>query len=408
MHRQPNRRVRIKVPRLLVGALAVLLSAGCSGSPDPAASAAPRADLPAASAPEAAPTGAPSSEVPPPLSAAAPPSAAPSLSPGLPVPPPAPAKPPAPTTRPPAPASAPANSGPAAGGWPNASNTGYESAPGYPGSLTTFTGELESNRTYRFMRFTGKLFVGTTDVTLNNITFYGCLFESNSVDDATVAVYSENVVFDYSTFAPSKDPAPPVSYKDGYQYAIDVKRDVRLTVDHSDIWGFGNGIQIGFSSKAKPFVVRNTWFHDARADGGIDHTDAILCSDGGPTFMVIDHNTISSAGNTNGLAFQVADNYYTDVTVTNNYFSGFGYTVNLGGNGKGNQRITFTGNTFGTDLKPMWGPLYGWGGTDVVWRDNKWRVAPGGYDKQTANDGKYWWPDGTLSTKDYPGQTAGR
>lgn len=119
--------------------------------------------------------------------------------------------------------------------------------------------------------------------------------------------------------------------------------------------------------------------------------------------MVIDHNRISSAGNTNGLAFQTAGTYYSDVTVTNNYFSGFGYTVNLGGDGKGNQRITFTGNTFGTDLKPVWGPLYGWGGKSVTWRNNKWHVAPGGYDKRTADDGKYWWPDGTLSTKDFTG-----
>ena len=200
-------------------------------------------------------------------------------------------------------------------------------------------------------------------------------------DDATVADYSDNVSFDYSTFAPLKASAPPVAHDAGSQYAIDQRRDGQLTVDHSDVWGFANGIEMGFSTQAKPFVVRNSWFHDARADGGTDHTDAILSSDGGPTFMVIDHNTISSVGNTNGLAFQRSDVYYSDVTVTNNYFSGFGYTVNIGGDGKGNQRIAFTGNTFGTDLKPTWGPLYGWGGSNVVWRNNKWHVAPGGYDR---------------------------
>ncbi|MDI2128457.1 hypothetical protein [Yinghuangia seranimata] len=378
---------------MLVGALALLLTAGCGGGSDSAATAQPGASTAAASAPQPTP---PAPADPGTLPAS------PSPSPTDTAPPSAPGNPATPTTRTPgaSPTAKPASAG---GAWPNASNTGYKNAPGYPGSLTTFKGTLESNHTYKFMRFTNELFVGTSDVTLHNITFYGCLFESNNIVDTTVAVYSENVVFDYSTFAPSKASAPPVSYNNGYQYAIDVRRDVQLTVDHSDIWGFGNGIQIGFSSKAKPFVVRNTWFHDARSDGGVDHTDAILCSDGGPTFMVIDHNTISSVGNTNGLAFQVADVYYTDVSVTNNYFSGFGYTVNMGGNGKGNQRITFTGNTFGTDLKPMWGPLYGWGGTNVTWRNNKWHVAPGGYDKQQSNDGKFWWPDGTLSAKDYNG-----
>ncbi|NUR29620.1 MAG: hypothetical protein HOV83_27860 [Catenulispora sp.] len=301
------------------------------------------------------------------------------------------------TTSTPHPATAPT------GGWPNASNTGYLHAPGYPGKLTTFTGTLQSDHTYKYMYFPGETFVGNWDGGLRNVTFIGCLFAGDKVDDATVAVYSDNVTFDYSTFAPLKTKAPPVAHTASSQYAIDQRRPGQLTVDHSDIWGFANGIEMGWSTRDKPFTVRDSWFHDARADGGTDHTDAILSSDGGPAFMVIDHNTISSAGNTNGLAFQHSDAYYTDVTVTNNYFSGFGYTVNIGGDGKGNQRVTFTGNTFGTDLKPVFGPLYGWGGSNAVWRGNKWHVAASGYDKNSADDGKFWWPDGTLSAKDYGG-----
>jgi hypothetical protein len=253
------------------------------------------------------------------------------------------------------------------------------------------------------MYFPGETFVGNWDGGLHNVTFLGCLFAGDKVDDATVAVYSDNVTFDYSTFAPLDAKTPPVAHTASSQYAIDQRRAGQLTVDHSDIWGFANGIEMGWSTRDKPFTVRDSWFHDARADGGTDHTDAILSSDGGPAFMVIDHNTISSAGNTNGLAFQHSDAYYSDVTVTDNYFSGFGYTVNIGGDGKGNQRVTFTGNTFGTDLKPVFGPLYGWGGANAVWRGNKWRVAPGGYDKNSADDGKFWWPDGTLSAKDFGG-----
>ena len=288
-------------------------------------------------------------------------------------------------------------------GWPNASNTGYQHARGYPGKLTTFTGTLQSNHTYKFLYFPGETFVGDWDGGLENVTFYGCLFAGDKVDDATVAVYSDNVTFDYSTFAPLKAAAPPVPHEASSQYAIDQRRAGQLTVDHSDIWGFANGIEMGYSTREKPFTVRDSWFHDARADGGTDHTDAILSSDGGPTFIVIDHNTIVSAGNTNGLALQYSDTYYSDVSVTNNYFSGFGYTVNIGGDGKNNRRITFTGNTFGTDLRPVFGPLYGWGGTGVVWRGNKWHVMPGGYAKNASDDGKFWWPDGTLSTRDYGG-----
>lgn len=258
MHRPPNGRVRTTVPRVLLGVLALLLSAGC-GSTSHSAATPPSAG--AGIAAQSAPTA--------PADAARPPTLPSPSSPTGSVPPPT-----TPTTRKASSSTPATETGTNSGAWPNASNTGYKNAPGYPGSLTRFTGTLESNHTYRFMRFTDELFVGTSDVTLHNVTFYGCLFESNNIVDTTVAVYSENVVFDYSTFAPSKAAAPPVAYTKGYQYAIDLRRDAQLTVDHSDIWGFGNAIQIGFSSRAKPFVVRNTWFHDARSDGGVDHTDA--------------------------------------------------------------------------------------------------------------------------------------
>ena len=177
----------------------------------------------------------------------------------------------------------------------------------------------------------------------------------------------------------------------------------QITVDHSDFWGWGNGIQFGRSSQAKPFVVRNSWFHDARKDGGIDHTDAILENYGGASYMVFDHNTIVSDGNTNGLALQNGNQTgYTNVTITNNYFSGFGYTINMCGYFQGCANITFTDNTFGTDIKPVWGALYGWSdGSGNLWRRNKWHVVPGGYYSNNTDDGSYWWPDGTLSTSDY-------
>jgi hypothetical protein len=293
-------------------------------------------------------------------------------------------------------------------GWPNATNTGYKNAPDYPGSLTNCSGPIQSNTTYRFCNFGSGLGIGTSSNHPVNVTFYGCRFASNAVADANVAVYGDNISFDYSTFEPSADTAPPTSYSQGYQYGIDLRYAGRVTVDHSDFWGWGNGIQFGYSTQAKPFVVKNTWFHDARDDGGgIDHTDAILSNEGGPTYMVFDHNTIASVGNTQGLALQTESQGYDRVTITNNYFSGFGYTVAIGENLQ-STNITFTGNTFGTDFKPVYGPLYSdadwnFASKGNLWRNNKWRVVPGSYYTPTSDDGKFWLPSGNKSTTDYAG-----
>jgi hypothetical protein len=283
---------------------------------------------------------------------------------------------------------------------PDATNTGYRNAPDYPGELTRFTGTIQSGQTYRFHDFPSGLRVPAG---VHNVTFYGCRFASNAIADANVAVYGDNITFDYSTFEPSRVAAPPTAYTQGYQYGIDQRSRGQITVDHSDFWGWGNAIQFGFSSEAKPFVVRNSWFHDARDDGGIDHTDAILESYGGQSFMVFDNNTIVARGNTNGLALQNGNGTgYKNVTITNNYFSGFGYTVNVCGHFQGCSNITFTDNTFGTDVRPVWGPLYGWqDGNGNIWRRNRWRVVPNGYSRNSADDGKYWWPGGMVSNSDY-------
>jgi hypothetical protein len=210
-------------------------------------------------------------------------------------------------------------------------------------------------------------------------------------------VYGKNITFDYCTFEPSAKSTPPVTFNQGYQYGIDQRSWAPLTVDHSDFWGWANGIQIGHSSVSFPVTVRNSWFHDARDNGGIDHTDAILENYGNESYITIDHNTIVSKANVNGLALQ--GDSYSNITVTNNYFSGFGYTVCNGRYGA-NSNYVFTDNTFGTDIKPYYGPLYpGWDdGNGNLWRRNKWKVVPGGYSTNTADDGKYWTPSGISST----------
>jgi hypothetical protein len=292
-------------------------------------------------------------------------------------------------------------------GFPDNCTTGYQSAPDYPGSLSTCSNSIQSNMTYRFCNFSSGLGIGSASNPVSNVTFYGCRFASNAVADANVALYGDNISFDYVTFEPSADSAPPTAYNQGYQYGIDQRSAGKITIDHSDFWGFGNGIQFSSSTQAKPFVVRNSWFHDARADGGVDHTDGILSNEGGPSYMVFDHNMIASVGNTQGLALQTETRAYDQVTVTNNYFSGFGYTVALGENLQ-STNLTFTGNTFGTNFEPVYGPLYCdavWNSATKgnVWRTNKWHVVSGSYYSPASDDGKFWWPDGTLHTMDYGG-----
>ena len=292
-------------------------------------------------------------------------------------------------------------------GFPDASNTGYRNAPGYPGSLTTFTGTIQSNTTYRFMNFPGGLAVGSSSNHPVNVTFYGCRFATNSVLDANVAVYGDNITFDYSTFEPSAVSAPPVPYGKGYQYGIDLRYPGKLTIDHSDFWGFGEALQFGSSTSSKPVTVANSWMHDASAPGTdpatMYHTDGILSNDGGPSHMVFNHNTIVGDGNTNALALQTAGTAYDHVAVTNNYFSGYGYMVNTGGNTK-STNMTFTGNVWGTDYKPYWGPLYGAAayttpGLGGTWANNTIHVKTGTTWMAAGNHAKYWWPtDGNPSS----------
>jgi hypothetical protein len=305
----------------------------------------------------------------------------------------------------------PGGTDPWGGCWPGPNNTGYKAAPDYPGSLaiassgssacpTTF----QSNKTYRFCKFNGAD-VGSMSNKLSNISFYGCLFQSTG--GLNVAVFGDNITFDYSTFAPTGEPSPPISYNAGYQYGIEASgayySDVQqLTVTNSNFWGFANATDVDGSTQAKPQVFRNNYLHDARADGGVDHTDGIGELDGGASaYVVIDHNVIISQGNTNGIAYQYGP--YDHFSVTKNYFSGFGYTVNIGGAGSQNTNLSFTDNIFGTDIQPGFGPLYGWNNSGGnFWKRNKWHIAPGTTWSAASNDGKFWTPSG-ISATDYGG-----
>jgi hypothetical protein len=293
---------------------------------------------------------------------------------------------------------------------PGSTNTGYRNAPGYPGTLTPFTGSLRSNTTYSFKSFIGGIDVGTSSVALTGVKFFGCLFKA--AGDVLVRLYGDNHTFDYCSFEPNVA-ASPASYSSGYQYGLCANGGWytnvgKLTVTNCDMWGFANGIDCIGSTQAKPHVFRNNWIHDARADGGVDHTDGIgfMGGSGSSSYVVVDNNVIESVGNTNGIAWQGGT--YDHFTITNNLISGWGYAVNISGT---TSNMTFTDNVFSTRLKCDWGPLYPssfWVTAGSIWRRNKWMVPVGAAWGNPAHDGWFWRPtgggSGTASDTPYVSQ----
>lgn len=291
--------------------------------------------------------------------------------------------------------------------FPDASNTGYEHAPGYSGNLADCSSiRIKNNATYRFCNFPDGLAIGNGNDHPTNVTFIGCRFASNNVNDANVADYGNNITFSYSTFEPNTVPpgseptspnATAISASNSYEYGIDLRDDGALTVDHSDFWGFSDAVQFSYSSEASPVIISNSWIHNPSLDPtGAAHVDGILDSYGGVSHMTFDHNTIAGNGNTQGLALQGGVKY-DHVTITNNYFSGFGYTVCVGSHTL-STNVVFTGNVWGTDIEPAYGPMYDGGvfttpGLGNDWRGNTIHVMPGTSWMATTNDGLYWWPD---------------
>lgn len=293
--------------------------------------------------------------------------------------------------------------------WPDATTTGYTAWPGYTGSLLDYSGAEpipigQSGATFEGLRFDGGIAIGSTLSRPTGVTFRGCLFEATAPNLANVTDYGNSTTFEYCTFRPHVA-GPPVSFAESYQFGVN-HRGLGLNIRRCHFWGFGNAIQLDQSSNAaNPVVIESSYMHDA-ADQANDtyHHDGILSSNGGPgiTHLTIRGNTIISGGNTNGIALQVDPGnpaYYSDVTITGNLVSGWGSTVNLGGDGVGNQRMVFTDNTLSTLIAPVFRELYGWsGGSGNLWRRNRWLVPPGGAYGNPTDSGKYWTPTGVSAT----------
>jgi len=284
---------------------------------------------------------------------------------------------------------------------------------------------------------------GGVSVSGSNISFVGSRFQSNAIQYYNVQTNGSNITFSYSSFTPlaSFYISPPgsiwpsggagqntttqtpdvnaINGNDGYEYGINITSGGPVTIDHSDFWGFGNAIV--FYSTTAQMTITNNWIHDAATAGPQGyHTDGpgYLNGGAGPSNVLVQGNTIASLGNTNGLAFQAATSGYNNIQILGNYFSGFGYTTAPGE--PGNTHLTnssIKNNVFGTDIEPVWGPLYGnnfSAGSNTVWACNKLSFRSGtnwtdgdGWHPASSINGQYWVPTGAISSAtDYNGNTS--
>lgn len=332
--------------------------------------------------------------------------------------------------------------------WPNATNTGYENAPGYPGTagvidpskLTTASASsstcpttFQSDHTYSFCLFTGSTFIGGNGDNLTDVHFIGDLFEdtnqtSDPGKDAVMVFCSSNCTFDYITIKPQTLSEPDLaghgtSYANSYGVAMGAGFGDYATVGHgvsvthSDIWGFGSGIILGSNTSATPILIQNNWLHDQSTcpAGCLYHTDGIgqVNTGSSSSYVTIDHNNMPFVqDNTNDLAFQQGT--YDHLTITNNIFSGDGYTVAIWGT---STNITFTGNVWTNYGQQAFSVLYPqtfWTTPGSTWAHNKFLWDPTGANPfyasgpgsgtqiTSADSGECWVPTG-LSTSDLGG-----
>lgn len=341
--------------------------------------------------------------------------------------------------------------GPHLCGWPDSTNTGYTHAPGYPGSLTLATSgsstcptTVQSNHNYNFCDWVYNVNAGSNPNALNipantvNVTFYGSNFEVTNPQNPNVGftggtATSNNITFDYDTFKPAVVDSPPVTCDQTYQYGINNEGGVvrKLTVTHSDFWGFGNAITTASSTQTDPQYFAYNWIHDTVSDAITTdtcgyHTDGIGYEGGNSSgsipesYATVDHNTIQMIGNTNDIAWQQGT--YDHIQNTNNLLGGDnesyaparcnppGCTLPT--------NITTTGNTFSTFLPifatPLDGSAHPWATAGSSWSNNFWAVPPGAQWGTPAFNGYFWVPTGDsnypqdcgfVSATDYPNVT---
>lgn len=344
-------------------------------------------------------------------------------------------------------------------GWPGQSSNpvGYAAAPGYPGSLTTkASGTFSNNTTYNFLLVDG----GTSPPSINatGCTFNGCYFgaSTNVNNSESMMTYPNggHHTFNYCTFAPSPaqvggafPPMPPggggytnwptASYftYDGTPAAVSHGISAALGNDYGivgagsstpsnglsfyycDTWGCCNGVVFSQTNASNPLIFDNCWIHDSCVTPSGAHTDGIgdVQSANGDfvEFLIINHCTIATVGNSNALAIQANnDLILNNIQVTNNYFtSTCSYSLATGAGGLTTHptNYVFTGNVYSNFITPQYGVIYdtpaaefSMSGSGNKWRNNK--ILPGNY-QQVGNVKvpMYLWPDATANFTDWTG-----
>lgn len=292
----------------------------------------------------------------------------------------------------------------------------------------------------------------STNIDANWVNFVGCRFQSNNQLGNCVSsggTGCQNILFSYCSFTPRTTfyTSPPGALwpsatagqgkiapggmvddvtcpggTKGYQFCFDCHNltDGPITFDHCDFWGFGNAINlIGTSAQIN---IQDCWIHDcANTSPNSYHNDGPGYLNGGtpPSNVLIKHCTIASMGTTNAIALQAATSGYTNISMINNFLSGFNVNSNICTplSAGSNSGIIFTDNVFGTDLPWVNGPAsqnQDFVSPTNVWRRNKLRVLPGTvmdpgaqFSWTSADNGKFLIPQAgggvALSTTDYTG-----
>jgi hypothetical protein len=337
--------------------------------------------------------------------------------------------------------------------WPGQSGNpvGYTAWPGWKGSFNTTAcpaspasgtnwanATIVQNCTYtsggsttiscNYCEFIGVDFADkiNTQVNGSHVLLVGDRFQSNDIGSNNVSANGNYQYYLYDSVVPlaSYYTSPPgstwpsagsganstnivegsnaVNGNKGYEIGFLINNSVGpIWIDHCDIWGFGNAIQI-LTTSAQLTITQN-WIHDiANPAEQSYHTDGIGYLNGstGPSNLTIIGNAVAMLGNTNALALQAATGGYQNIRVDNNFFSGDNATISFCRPGSVQcSNSTFYGNTFGTDVKNS-GAIYDPGvsvGSSSVWACNTISVRSGtawtnsdGWSPNAAMNGQYF------------------
>lgn len=314
------------------------------------------------------------------------------------------------------------------GFWADFSNTGYTVDPGYAGSVADWTTGMTAGGWVPVQvpdgtvtvgkRFLGKAGIGYGGVG-DELVFEGCLFEGTMPNDNLIQVYCPTRVrFVNCTFKPatlatppgndgsvsSSATAPGTPYADSWQLLARMVPG-RTEFVGCDIWGGAGMTLTGGVDASHQSLFERCYIHDAADNDGSGgsgyHHDGLgPDSEGGSHDTVIRHCTITSLGNTQGVALQ-GSSTYNRILVEDSLLSGWGYALSLGNTTPWlGSSIRVLNNVWSAELEAGFGPYYGgWRtGHGNLWRGNRFQVRDGDAAAGWTTDdhGGYWWPSDNL------------